>query len=179
MMTGFRVVFDSTVTSFAIARRRMVVPIHKKWEASGVRLQLVMQNKTIQLLAFFGSDFSHGKCMNFMLRGTDNYESSSRSGKCTVRIVDAKFALPKKDEEEASGFVCLDMLEYATEHDDITIGFESEQGRTISTDSLTTSANNGADRSKFLQCLPGSAREPTRMASIAQITVFNKQEIER
>jgi hypothetical protein len=129
MMTGFRVIFDSVVTSFAIARRRMVVPIHKKWEASGVRLQLVMQNKTIQLLAFFGNDFSHGKCMNLLLRGTDNYESSSRSGKCTVRIVDAKFALPKKDEEEASGFVCLDMLEYATEHDDITIGFESEQGR--------------------------------------------------
>ncbi|EEA18751.1 hypothetical protein TMatcc_010706 [Talaromyces marneffei ATCC 18224] len=149
MMTGFRVVFDSTVTSFAIARRRMVVPIHKKWEASGVRLQLVVQNKTIQLLAFFGGDFSHGKCMNFLLRGTDNYESSSRSGKCTVRIVDAKFALPKKDEEEASAFVCLDMLEYATEHDDITIVFESEQ-----------------DRSKFLTCLPGSTREPARMASM-------------
>jgi hypothetical protein len=131
MMTGFHVVFDSVVTSFAIARRRMVVPIHKKWEASGVRLQLVVQNKTIQLLAFFGSDFSHGKCMNFLLRGTDNYEISSRSGKFTVRIVDAKFALPKRDEEEASGFVCLDMLEYATEHDDITIGFESEQGMTI------------------------------------------------
>lgn len=109
----------------------MVVPIHKKWEASGVRLQLVAQNKTIQLLAFFGNDFSHGKCMNFLLRGTDNYESSSRSGKYTVRIVDAKFALPKKDDEEASGFLCLDMLEYATEHDDITIGFESEQGMMI------------------------------------------------
>ncbi|EED12669.1 conserved hypothetical protein [Talaromyces stipitatus ATCC 10500] len=129
LMTGFRVVFDGTATSFAIARRRMVVPIHKKWEASGVRLQLVAQNKTIQLVAFFGNDFSHGKCMNFVLRGTDNYESSSRSGKFTVRIIDAKFALPKRNEEEASGFVCLDMLDYASEHDDITIGFESEQGK--------------------------------------------------
>lgn len=127
-MTGFRVVYDSIAPTFAIARRRMVVPIHKKWEASGVRLQLVAQNKTLQLIAFFGSDFSHGRCMNFLLRGTDNYESSTRSGKLTVRIVDAKFSLPKKSEEQASSFVCLDTLEYASEHDDITIGFENEQG---------------------------------------------------
>lgn len=128
-MTGFKVIYDGMATSFAISRRRMVVPIHKKWEASGVRLQLVSQNKSVQLVVFFGNDFSHGKCMNFVLRGTDTYESSNRSGKCAVRIVDAKFALPRRIEEEGSGFVCLDLLEYATEHDDITIGFESEQGQ--------------------------------------------------
>lgn len=128
-MTGFKVVYDGMAASFAISRRRMVVPIHKKWEAAGVRLQLMIQNKTVQLVAFFGNDFSHGRCMNFVLRGTDNYESSSRSGKYTIRIVDAKFALPKRNDEEASGFVCLDLLDYATEHDDITIGFESEQGK--------------------------------------------------
>ena len=161
-MTGFRVVFDCTVSSFAIARRRMVVPIHKKWEASGARLQLVTQNKTIQLLAFFGGDFSHGKCMNFLLRGTDNYESSSRSGKCTVRIVDAKFALPKKEEEEASAFVCLDMLEYATEHDDITIGFESEQGKGLQMNMSTTHANDAqtaANSSNIFQAPHESLRE--------------------
>lgn len=148
-VTGFKIEYDGLATSFAISRRRMVVPIHKKWEATGVRLQLVSQNRTVQLVAFFGNDFSHGKCMNFMLKGTDHYESSNRSGKFTVRIVDAKFALPKRNEEEGAGFVCLDMLEYATEHDDITIGFDSEQ-----------------DRSRFLQSLPGSTREPTRMASL-------------
>lgn len=175
-MTGFRVVYDGVATSFAIARRRMVVPIHKKWEASGVRLQLVVQNKTIQLLAFFGSDFSHGRCMNFLLRGTDNYESSSRSGKCTVRIVDAKFALPKKDEEEASGFVCLDMLEYATEHDDITIGFDSEQGMTIY-DSLTAFANSVQIAANFFnvcQAPPESLREWHPCAD----EIPTKQEIE-
>jgi hypothetical protein len=67
--------------------------------------------------------------MNFMLKGTDTYESLNRSGKIGVRIVDAKFALPKREEEEASRFVCLDMPEYPSEHDDITITFESEQGK--------------------------------------------------
>jgi hypothetical protein len=128
-VTGFKVIYDSIATSFAISRRRMVVPIHKKWEASGVRLQLVTQNRSVQLVVFFGNDFSHGRCMNFVVRGTDNYETSNRSSKFTVRFVDAKFALPMKSEEEGSGFVCLDLLEYATEHDDIIIGFESEQGK--------------------------------------------------
>lgn len=67
--------------------------------------------------------------MNFVLKGTDTYESANRSGKIGVRIVDAKFALPKREEEEASRFVCLDMPEYPSEHDDITISFESEQGK--------------------------------------------------
>lgn len=106
----------------------MVVPIHKKWEATATRVQVVQQNKTIQLLAFFGSDFSHGKCMNFVLKGTDTYESFNRSGKSGVRIVDAKFALPKTDDDESSRFVCLDMPEYPIEHDDINILFESETG---------------------------------------------------
>ncbi|CRG91567.1 Protein stoned-B [Talaromyces islandicus] len=149
IITGYRVVYDGMAVSFAISRRRMVVPIHKKWEASSVRLQLVRQNKTVQLLAFFGNDFSHGKCMNFVLKGTDTYESANRSGKIGVRIVDAKFALPKREEEEASRFVCLDMPEYPSEHDDITISFESEQERT-----------------KFHSALPGVMRAPARMASM-------------
>ncbi|KAH8692351.1 hypothetical protein BGW36DRAFT_363345 [Talaromyces proteolyticus] len=148
IVTGYRVAYDGMAVSFAIARRRMVVPIHKKWEASSVRLQLVYQNKTVQLLAFFGNDFSHGTCMNFVLKGTDTYESSNRSGKIAVRIVDAKFALPKK-EEEASEFVSLDMPDYPSEHDDITISFESEQ-----------------ERARFYTALPGAIREPTRMQSL-------------
>ncbi|KAL1964540.1 hypothetical protein VTN77DRAFT_6837 [Rasamsonia byssochlamydoides] len=148
-VTGFGVLFDGIVSTFAISRRRMVVPIHKKWEATAARIQVVQQNKTIQLLAFFGSDFSHGKCMNFVLKGTDTYESFNRSGKSGVRIVDAKFALPKTDEDESARFVCLDMPEYPIEHDDINIIFESE-----------------TDRKNFLAVMPGSLREPSRMGSL-------------
>lgn len=109
----------------------MVVPIYKKWEASLARVQIVRQEKITQLLAFF-ADFHHGTCMNFVLKGTDHIESFGRSGKFGIRIVDAKFALPKKDDDPASDFVCLDMPEYPIEHDDITITFDTESGKLYS-----------------------------------------------
>ncbi|KAJ5481120.1 hypothetical protein N7539_007014 [Penicillium diatomitis] len=105
----------------------MVVPIYKKWEASSARIQIVQREKIIQLIAFF-SDFQHGTCMNFVLKGTDQIESFTRSGKFGIRIIDAKFALPSKEESAASGFVCLDMPEYPIEHDDIAIAFDKEPG---------------------------------------------------
>jgi hypothetical protein len=105
----------------------MVVPIHKKWEASLARVQVVKQDKVIQLLAFF-NDFNHGKCMNFVVKGTDRMEPLGRAGKFGIRIVDAKFALPNMEEDAASDFVCLDMPEYPMEHDDITIAFDTESG---------------------------------------------------
>jgi hypothetical protein len=120
--------FDSVASMFAISRRRMVVPIYKKWDANKARVQIIKQEKVVQLVAFFDG-FSHGKSMNFVLKGTDNFEAFSRSGKYGVRIVDAKFALPKSNEETGSEFVCLDMPEYPGEHDDITIGFDSERGK--------------------------------------------------
>ena len=87
----------SMATSFTISRRRSMVPIYKKWEAALARVQIVRQEKVVQMLAFFG-DFQHGTCMNFVLKGTDIMESFGRSGKFGIRMVDAKFALPKKDE---------------------------------------------------------------------------------
>jgi hypothetical protein len=126
-VTGFQVIYDGIASSFTISRRRMVVPIYKKWEACLARIQIVRQEKVTQLLAFF-ADFHHGTCMNFVLKGTDHIESFNRSGKFGLRIVDAKFALPKKDEDPASGFVCLDMPEYPIEHDDIAITFDTEAG---------------------------------------------------
>ncbi|KAF9895235.1 hypothetical protein FE257_000137 [Aspergillus nanangensis] len=147
-VTGFRVLFDSVASSFTISRRRMVVPITKKWEASMARIQIVQQEKVIQLVAFLNG-FSHGKCMNFVLKGTDTLESFGRSGKFGVKIVDAKFALPKTDDDIESSFVCLDMPEYAIEHDDISITFDSE-----------------ADRTNFQSAAPGSVREPSRMGSL-------------
>lgn len=127
MVTGFSVLFDKIVSSFAISRRRMVVPISKRWEASPIRLQVIKQDKAVQLAAFF-KDFSHGSCMNFALRFTDMFETFSRTGLFYLRIVDAKFTLPKGQGDQSREFICLDMPEYPSEHDDVTIGFDNEQG---------------------------------------------------
>lgn len=132
-LTGFEVVFDALAVTFAIARRRMVVPIHKKWEAGFTRIQVVRQeDKQLQLLAFF-EDFHHGHCMNFVLKGTDVYESFHRSGKSGLRFVDAKFPLPqlpadKDGDYDDMAFVCLDVPDLPGEHDDISIMFEKEAG---------------------------------------------------
>ncbi|EAW20898.1 uncharacterized protein NFIA_114300 [Aspergillus fischeri NRRL 181] len=147
-VTGFNVLFDGLASSFMISRRRMVVPIYKKWEASLARIQIVQQEKVVQLVAFL-ADFNHGRCMNFVLKGTDTLESFGRSGKFWVRLVDAKFALPKTEDDPASDFVCLDMLDYPSEHDDITIAFDSE-----------------ADRSAFQAAVPGTVREQSKMGSL-------------
>lgn len=121
-------IYFRVASTFAISRRRMVVPIYKRWEANGARIQIIQQEKTVQLVSFFG-DFSHGKCMNFALKSTDIFESFSRSGKFSIKIVDAKFALPKSSDDDTSGFVCLDMPDYPGEHDDITLTFDSEKGK--------------------------------------------------
>ncbi|KAI9712961.1 MAG: hypothetical protein M1812_006708 [Candelaria pacifica] len=136
-ITDFAVTFDGLSSIFAISRRRMVVPIYKRWEATHSRLQILRQENTntVQLVAFF-QDFSHGDCMNFHLKSTDVFEAFGKSGKFFIRIVDAKFALPKiaggGNEGGAGGggraFVCLDLPEYAGEHDDITIGFDCVEG---------------------------------------------------
>lgn len=111
----------------------MVVPMYRRWEASFARLQIIQRETVIQLLVFF-KEFPHGTCMNFVLKTTDQLESLSKSvaksEQYYIRIVDAKFALPKKATEPGSDFVCLDTPEYPSEHDDITIGFDSEAGKT-------------------------------------------------
>jgi hypothetical protein len=126
-------VYRSTVNNLGISRRRMVVPMYRRWEASFARLQIIQRDTVIQLLVFF-KDFPHGTCMNFVLKTTDQLESLSKSvaksEQYYIRIVDAKFALPKKATEPGSDFVCLDTPEYPSEHDDITIGFDSEAGKT-------------------------------------------------
>ena len=142
----------------------MVVPIHKKWEASLTRLQIVRQDKVVQLVAFF-NDFNHGKCMNFVLKGTDTMESFNRSGKFCIRFADAKFALPKVEDDPASDFLCLDMPEYPIEHDDILIVFDNEAGMLPSSPVTAVDANK-ADRTNFQNAAPGSVREPSRMGSL-------------
>lgn len=134
-ITGFKVLFDGIASAFAISRRRMVVPIHKKWEAGSTRIQVVQQDGIMQLLAFF-DNFSHGQSMGFGLKGTDVFESFSRGGRAGLKIDDAKFPLPKilspaDDSAQAAAdtaFVCLDLPELPGEHDDITILFDNQAG---------------------------------------------------
>lgn len=152
-MTGYEVIFDALAVTFAISRRRMVVPIHKKWEAGYTRIQVVRQeDRQLQLLAFF-EDFHHGHCMNFVLKGTDIYESFTRSGKSGIKFVDAKFPLPrlpadKDGDYDDMAFVCLDLPDLPGEHDDISIMFEKE-----------------ADREALGLCLPAPLKGSARMSS--------------
>lgn len=147
MLTGFHVLYDGLATTFSISRPRMVVPLYKRWEASTPRLQIIKQDKTVQLVAFF-KDFSHGACMNFVLKVTDVFDTFARSGGFFLRIVDAKFALPKGQSDPARDFVCLDIPAYPGEHDDIIIGFDNEQ-----------------DRDRFAHTLPAPISKMSRMAS--------------
>ncbi|KAL2072521.1 hypothetical protein VTL71DRAFT_11864 [Oculimacula yallundae] len=151
-LTGFAVVFDGIACSFNISRRRMVVPIYKKWDAATTRVQIVQKEKVIQLLAFF-DNFSHGKAMNFTLKSTDIFETSSNKKTFSLKIVDAKFSLPKAQKGTEGGvdheFVCLDMPEYPGEHDDVTIVFDTE-----------------AVRDSFAKALPAPAKIASRMPSV-------------
>jgi hypothetical protein len=126
-LTGFTVLFDAVAQSLAISRGRSVVHLHKKWEASPARIQIVRRDKAF-LLAVYFDDFGYGQCLNLALRVTDNYESMTRSGRSCVRLVDAKVAMPKAAEGDTSA-ICLDMLEFASECEDITIAFEQETGK--------------------------------------------------
>lgn len=135
-LTGFKVLFDGMAALFAIARRRMVVPIYKKWEAVGTRIQIVeSEDSIIQVLVFF-ENFHHGESMSFQLKATDIFDSIKKGDKVGIKIDDAKFPLPQLPEEKQEptddmAFVCLDMPEIPGEHDDITILFDSEDGKSI------------------------------------------------
>lgn len=113
----------------------MVVPIYKKWEAQSVRVQIVSRDGAHQLVAFFDG-FSHAEAMNFSIKSMDVFEKIDKRGEWALRLVDAKFALAggKGEGREGKGvvksrFACLDLLEYAGEHDDITIGFGTKEGK--------------------------------------------------
>lgn len=112
----------------------MVVPIYKRLEADHARIQIIQRENIVQLLAFF-EDFGPADCMNFQLKSMDVFENVEKSGKFCVRLVDAKFALPHKEDgivrTELHKFTCLDHPEYPGEHDDITIGFDSAAGMSI------------------------------------------------
>jgi hypothetical protein len=147
-LTRYTVKFDGMATLFAISRRRMVVPIYKKWEATKVRIQILTLGNVTKIAAFF-EDFSHADAMVFQIKAADTFEKAKgdKAAKYCVKFVDAKFSLPKKEKEHEGGdeegqsdsqvwgkgvrrkYINLEGLEYAGEHDDITIGFETEEGK--------------------------------------------------
>ena len=140
-ITGFTVRYDGLASTLAISRRMMVVPIYHKWAASNVRIQIVAnaQNTVIQLLAFM-EDFAHAEALCFQVKTTDVFETIKGDGKnkkWAIKMVDAKFTLPptqgkdeqfSPEEKAKRRFVNLEGLDYAQEHDDITVGFETQEG---------------------------------------------------
>jgi hypothetical protein len=134
-----------------MARRRMVVPIYKKWESQNVRVQIVERENQHQLVLFF-DNFAHAEAMNFKIQAMDVFEKiDKKSGlgstlgdkRWGLKLVDAKFALPggRGEGREGKGvvksrFVNLDLLEYAGEHDDVTVSFESQEERNRFVDAL-------------------------------------------
>ncbi|KAF2755255.1 hypothetical protein EJ05DRAFT_503558 [Pseudovirgaria hyperparasitica] len=139
-VTGFSIRFDGVASTVHIARRRMVVPIYKKWEANQVRVQIVERENMCQVVFFF-DNFSHAEAMNFQIKQMDVFEKIDKgkgfSGGSNwgLKLADAKFALPggkgegREGKGEKNRFLSLDLLEYAGEHDDITIGFDSQEER--------------------------------------------------
>ena len=147
-ITGYNVLFDAPAAMFAITRRRMVVSIQKKLEATEVRIQVVSNGGQTQVLAFF-ENFGPADAMIFQVRNTDVFEKVKvdKGGKYNVKLVEAKFSLPRTDKGSGTDdeehdpdaldaaltrrFVNLECLDYAEEHDDITVGFDSEEGTII------------------------------------------------
>ncbi|EMC99802.1 hypothetical protein BAUCODRAFT_63453 [Baudoinia panamericana UAMH 10762] len=140
-ITGCTVRYDGIASTFGISQRMMVVPIYQKKQASGVRLQVVVHSTVAQVLVFM-EDFALAEALCFQVKSTDTFErikGDSRNKKWAIKFVDAKFKLPQKwdrgglprEEAVRQRFVNLEGLEYAEEHDDITVGFDTEEERDV------------------------------------------------
>lgn len=139
-VTGFRVKYDGLARDFTISRRRPVTALskHKKLDTGLSRIQVVSHDndKIVQLLAFFDSSTPWASSLGFVLKGVDVFERYDTKGKVGVRLVDAKFTLPRMEKpkkgdppaDEGRLFVSLDMPDYPAENDDIWISFDDHDG---------------------------------------------------
>jgi hypothetical protein len=102
----------------------------------------------VQLLAFFDDQCPWADSLGFVVKGVDVVERyEAKGGRLGVRLVDAKFSLPKmeksrgavKVEDAERGYICLDMPEYPGENDDIWIGFDDNEGTSFHYQLQTTS----------------------------------------
>ncbi|KAF2224848.1 hypothetical protein BDZ85DRAFT_294704 [Elsinoe ampelina] len=143
-LTSYRVLADVSPSLFSITRRRMVVSIVKKLEATRCRVQVLRREEGDVRVAVWFEDFGHAESMAFTVRGSDEFErckgeKGMRAG--GVRLVEAKFSLPKRGGQCGGGegevvaglegvkgrFVNLEGLEYMEEHDDLVVGFEGQE----------------------------------------------------
>ena len=156
----------------------MVVPIYKRLEASRARIQVISpaneKPSAVQILAFFSEDFVLGRSMSFEVKSIDVLESFAKSSKFFVRFVDAKFALPKSEKADDAEFVSIDAPEYPSEHDDIVIGFDMENGRCSMryrllkftfADRYTTNL----ERDEFTNVLPVSVAKASRLGALGAL----------
>ncbi|PLB51522.1 hypothetical protein P170DRAFT_352162 [Aspergillus steynii IBT 23096] len=127
-ITGFKVIFDTVATHFYISRRRKLISTMKHWDANITRIQVVQRGTKIQIVAFF-HQFRLWKCVSFGVKNMDEFERLDQRGEWGVRIKEAKYAAPVADPEVSwYGFVCLDEMEYPTEHDDMVVMFGQPTG---------------------------------------------------
>ena len=150
-LTGFEVLFDGIATNFTVSRGRSASMLNRKSDSKLSRIQLLRNNSKqtpeYQIVAFF-SDTTYGHCMSFDIRATDNFEKKSEKNKHTLKVVDAKFGLPRSNDHEAKEFVSLDTPEWPTEHDDIAITFD-----------------HAHDMQAFAAALPSEAKGVVSMSS--------------
>lgn len=172
-LTGHKVLYDGVVSAFTVTRRRMYVGKDKNWDALKPRLQIVERDGRHQMLVFF-EGFIVADCLKFEVKRTDVYEQISGHkntgfGMFGIKLVDAKFTLPGSNKDDwlregaqrdaVAKYVNLATDEYAAEHEDILIWFDTEQGE------ASVELSNSSSR---LNNCPSRARAAWRCASSAR-----------
>lgn len=142
-ITGYSVLYDCVPSAFVITRRQMYVGKDKNWPTRNPRVQIVQRDGRVQLLAFF-QNYIVADCLNFELKRMDTFEQttahkSAAHGMHGMKLVDAKFTLPGSNKDDwlregaerdaTAKYTNLAAEEYAAEHDDILIYFDSEEGK--------------------------------------------------
>ncbi|KAL3450265.1 hypothetical protein BJX65DRAFT_294034 [Aspergillus insuetus] len=112
-----------TKPSIRIVKFKTQADLHSSQEAvTGFRILY----DGFQIIAFF-HQFRHWKCLNFEVTALDETEKMEQKGESGVRIKDAKYALPLNESGSGAGelpsSLCLDELEFPTEHSDVAIMF--------------------------------------------------------
>ncbi|KAF2404473.1 hypothetical protein EJ06DRAFT_579090 [Trichodelitschia bisporula] len=141
-VTGYSVLYDSTVRSFGATRRRSAGLGGRKKvvEAARARVQVFGENgaRGSVVVVAFCDGWALGESVAFVVRSGDTCERVDGKDKgCGVRLLEAKFGIR---EGGGGAFVCLDVLEYPGECEDLWLGFEGD-----------------GERDRFLDALPCAA----------------------
>ena len=173
-LTGHTVRYDGIASTFSISHRMMVISINQRKQATNVRLQVVQDGPNFTQILAFMEDFSLADALCFQVKSTDTFErvkGDGKSRKWAVKFVDAKFKLPARRDEKGEvnqeelvrrRYVNLEGLEYAEEHDDISVGFDTEEGECSDCASVglvrPIKLTWCAERDRFAEALPAEAK---------------------